>query len=243
MALTFIYLHAGEYYPLFIQNMRLYNLHVKSTGTSRESRRIGVMGGTFNPIHIGHLVTAEEAYCQFDLDHVMFIPSSHPPHKVDHEIAPAEDRYLMTVIATAPNEHFTVSRIEIERGGPSYTIDTMRQLHELHGTNTHFFFITGADAILEILTWKEPEELADYCDFIAATRPGYSLAKFEELHLLEQEKRRLPRVHFMEVPALAISSTDIRQRIREGRPIRYLVPDGVAYYLKKRGLYRENGPR
>lgn len=210
---------------------------MKLVGTNKNPKRIGLMGGTFNPIHIGHLVTAEEAFFQFDLDEIIFIPSGKPPHKTDSDIAPAEDRYLMTVIATASNAHFTVSRIEIDRTGPSYTVDTLREMKKIYGEDTQLYFITGADAIIEILTWKDPEIIAGLCEFIAATRPGYSLRRFEELHLVGN--KRLPKVHFMEVPALAISSTDIRQRIKEGRPIRYLVPEGVDEYLYKRGLYLE----
>ncbi len=210
---------------------------MKLEGTNKKPARIGLMGGTFNPIHIGHLVTAEEAFYQFKLDEIIFIPSGQPPHKIDGEIASAEDRYLMTVIATASNPHFTVSRIEIDRKGPSYTVDTLREMKKIYGEETELFFITGADAIIEILTWKDPEIIADMCEFIAATRPGYSLKRFEELHLVGSSK--LPKVHFMEIPALAISSTDIRRRVKEGRPVKYLLPDGVAAYLMKRGLYRK----
>lgn len=209
---------------------------MKLEGTNKNPQRIGLMGGTFNPIHIGHLVTAEEAFYQFNLDEIIFIPSGKPPHKTDREIAPGEDRYLMTVIATASNPHFTVSRIEIDREGPSYTVDTLKEMKKIYGEDTQLYFITGADAIIEILTWKDPEIIADLCEFIAATRPGYSLKRFEELHLIGESK--LPKVHFMEIPALAISSTDIRRRVRENRPIKYLVPEGVAEYLTKRGLYR-----
>lgn len=202
-------------------------------------KRLGIMGGTFNPIHYGHLVTAEESYYEFSLDIVIFMPSGHPPHKKDGEIISAEDRYLMTVIATASNPHFFVSRLEIERPGPSYAIDTLRELHQIYGEDIEYFFITGADAILEILTWKDSEKIYDMCSFIAATRPGYSLEKFKELSLSSPEKDiKLPKVHFLEVPALAISSTDIRRRVKAGSPIRYLVPDEVANYIYKNGLYR-----
>lgn len=200
-------------------------------------KRIGIMGGSFNPIHIGHLVTAEEAFSQFNLDRIIFIPSGQPPHKEPRKFAPAEDRYLMTVIATASNPHFTVSRIEIDRKGPSYTVDTLRELRKIHGSETEIYFITGADAILEILTWKTPEIIAEHCEFIAATRPGYSLEKFKELHLFNEDAKKLPKVHFMEVPALAISSTDIRKRLRKGQPIKYLVSEGVEHYLYKSRLY------
>jgi len=203
-------------------------------------KRIGVMGGTFDPIHNGHLVTAEEAWKQFQLDQVLFVPSGHPPHKDGRKSLDPEGRYLMTVIATASNPHFKVSRMEIDRNGPSYTIDTVRELHRIYGKNTQVFFITGADAILEILTWKEPEKVLREAVFIAATRPGYDLKKLEE-SLPEAEKERHatdPRVLVMEIPALAISSTDIRGRVKEGRPITYLVPEGVSEFIEKNGFYR-----
>ena len=144
------------------------------------TKRIGVMGGTFDPIHHGHMVTAEEAWKQFGLDQVLFVPSGHPPHKEERKSLDPEQRYLMAVIATATNPHFSVSRMEIERPGPSYTIDTVRELHRIYGKNTEVLFITGADAILEILTWKEPELVLREATFIAATRPGYDLKKLEE---------------------------------------------------------------
>ena len=203
-------------------------------------KRIGVMGGTFDPIHSGHLVTAEEAWKQFGLDQVLFVPSGQPPHKEDRESLDAEDRYLMAVLATATNPHFKVSRMEIDRPGPSYTIDTVKELHRIYGKNTEVFFITGADAILEILTWKQPERVLKEATFIAATRPGYDLKRLEE-SLPEAEKERHatdPRVLVMEIPALAISSTDIRTRVKEGRPITYLVPEGVSEFIEKNGFYR-----
>ncbi|NPV60344.1 MAG: nicotinate-nucleotide adenylyltransferase [Actinobacteria bacterium] len=203
-------------------------------------KRVGVMGGTFDPIHTGHLVTAEEALHQFGLDEVLFVPSAHPPHKEDRESLDPESRYIMAVIATATNPCFRVSRLELERPGPSYTIDTVRELRRLYGPNTEIYFITGADAILEILTWKEPEKLLREALFIAATRPGYDLKRLEE-SLPEEEKARhaeSPRVLVMEIPALAISSTDIRRRVREGRPITYLVPQGVKEFIEKNGFYR-----
>ena len=202
-------------------------------------KRIGVMGGTFDPIHNGHLVTAEEAWKQFQLDQVLFVPSGHPPHKTDRDSLDPEDRYLMSVIATATNPHFKVSRMEIDRAGPSYTIDTVREMHRLYGRNTEVYFITGADAILEILTWKEPEKVLREATFIAATRPGYDLKRLEE-SLPEVEKARQatdPRVLVMEIPALAISSTDIRRRVKEGRAVTYLVPEGVARFIEKNGFY------
>src|SRR4030042_1824150 len=197
------------------------------------TKRIGVMGGTFDPIHTGHLVAAEEARIQFQLDQVLFMPSVYPPHKEERNNLAAEDRYVMAVIATADNSDFKVSKMEIERPGPSYTIDTIEQLHGEYGKNTQVFFITGADAILEILTWKEPEKVLGEATFIAATRPGYNLKILVD-SLPEAEKTRHdtdPRVLVMEIPALAISSTDIRNRVIERRAITYLVPEGVAKFI------------
>jgi nicotinate-nucleotide adenylyltransferase len=205
-------------------------------------KRIGVMGGTFNPIHYGHLVTAEEALFQFNLDLVIFMPSGHPPHKNDKEILSSEERYLLTVIATASNPNFAVSRLEIDRKGPSYTIDTLLELHKQYEVDAELYFITGADAVWELLTWREADRLVALTEFIAATRPGYSLEKFKKIHVLPEDgdiDKTRPRVSIMEIPALAISSTDIRIRVREGRPIQYLVPEGVANYIQKCGFWRD----
>lgn len=203
--------------------------------------KIGIMGGTFNPIHMGHLVTASEALHQFSLDRIIFIPSGVPPHKEDVQKASSEHRYLMSVIATASHERFFVSRIEIERKKISYTLDTLKQLKKIYGPDTGLFFITGADAILEILTWKEPQEVIKLCSFIAATRPGYDLFKLTELKeklFTGNEDGADKKVFVVDIPALAISSTDIRARIKENRPIDYLVPEGVASYIIKHGLYQ-----
>jgi nicotinate-nucleotide adenylyltransferase len=191
------------------------------------------MGGTFDPIHHGHLVTAEEALWQFGLDEVLFVPTGQPWMKSHPDLSPAEDRYLMTVIATASNPHFSVSRIEVDREGPTYAVDTLRALLENSGKGAELYFITGADAILEIFHWKDPEEVLELAHFIAATRPGFDLARFEA-----EEPTRHPKVTVMNVPALAISSTDIRARVREGQTIRYLVPEGVKTYIDKARLYR-----
>lgn len=206
----------------------------------RSHQRIGIMGGTFNPIHYGHMVTAREALSQFSLDKVIFIPTGTPPHKTDGEIASSEDRYLMTVIATASNSNFFVSRMEIERKGKSYTIETVRQLRSVYGSDASLYFITGADAILEILTWKDTNEIITLCKFIAATRPGYNLGKIEELKkkLFSKNDIKDERIFIMEVPALAISSTDIRNRVKQNRPIDYLLPEGVCNYILKHGLYK-----
>ena len=192
------------------------------------------MGGTFDPIHYGHLVAAEEALVQFNLDRVVFMPTGEPARKVDRSVSPAEHRYLMTVIATASNPDFEVSRLEIDRPGVTYTVDTMTQLRSIHGSGADLFFITGADAVLEILTWKDSARLADLCTLIAATRPGFDMAPF-----LERADDSGLVVQTMEVPALAISSTDIRGRVASRRPVRYLLPEAVAAYVSKNRLYSE----
>lgn len=193
-------------------------------------RRLGIMGGTFDPIHIGHLVCAEEARWQYRLDEVIFVPAGSPWQK--RAVTDAEDRYLLTMLATAGNPHFSVSRIEIDRPGPTFTRETLTALAEFYGDAAQLFFITGADAVLEILTWKDPDAVLAAAAFIAASRPGYDLGHLE----LE---RFGDRVHAIEIPALAISSTDIRRRVGEGRPIPYLVPPEVAAFIDERGLYRE----
>jgi len=195
--------------------------------------RLGVMGGTFDPIHHGHLVTAEEALWQFDLDGVLFVPTGRPWMKHEEGVSPPEDRYLMTVIATSSNPRFRVSRLEIDREGPTYSVDTLRALRERYGEETELFFITGADAILEIFQWKDAELAFELAHFIAATRPGYDLSRFDQEKASEH-----PKITVMDVPALAISSTDVRERVAKGRPIRYLVPEGVKSYIEKTGLYR-----
>jgi nicotinate-nucleotide adenylyltransferase len=194
-----------------------------------------VMGGTFDPVHHGHLVTAEEALWQFHLDEVVFIPTGQPWMKSDRDVTPPEHRYLMTVIATASNPRFSVSRIEVDRDGPTYTVETLGELRRQSGTDVELFFITGADAMLEILHWKDPEEVLAKAHFIAATRPGYDIARFEK-----EAPTSHPRVSVMDIPALAISSSDIRRRVHDGEPIRYLVPEGVNTYIRKFNLYRQD---
>ena len=195
-------------------------------------RRLGVMGGTFDPIHHGHLVTAEEALWQFNLAEVVFVPTGQPWMKADREVTTAEHRYLMTVIATASNPRFSVSRVEVDRHGPTYTVDTLEELRRQHHREVELFFITGADAILEIFHWKDPEDVLSKAHFIAATRPGYDIARFEK-----EAPTSHPNVSVMDIPALAISSSDIRRRVQEGEPIRYLVPEGVNTYIRKFELY------
>jgi nicotinate-nucleotide adenylyltransferase len=190
------------------------------------------MGGTFDPIHHGHLVTAEEALWQFNLAEVVFVPTGQPWMKADREVTTAEHRYLMTVIATASNPRFSVSRVEVDRHGPTYTVDTLEELRRQHHREVELFFITGADAILEIFHWKDPEDVLSKAHFIAATRPGYDIARFEK-----EAPTSHPNVSVMDIPALAISSSDIRRRVQEGEPIRYLVPEGVNTYIRKFELY------
>ena len=196
------------------------------------SRRIGVMGGTFDPIHHGHLVAAEEARWQFDLDRVVFVPTGRPWQK-PVGVSPAEDRYRMTVLATASNPAFTVSRLEVDHQGPTYTVDTLRRLRAAQPAGTRLFFITGADAVLQILTWKEPDQVLALAELIAATRPGFDLDR-----LIGQVPGAAGRVHRMEIPALAISSSDLRARVARGAPIQYLVPDEVARYIHDHALYQ-----
>ncbi|MGZ0710738.1 nicotinate-nucleotide adenylyltransferase (plasmid) [Coraliomargarita sp. W4R53] len=188
--------------------------------------RIGVMGGTFDPIHHGHLVAASEVAQSFDLDEVIFVPTGRPWQKAD--VSPGEDRYLMTVIATASNPQFTVSRTDIERDGPTYTIDTLRDLRAEY-PGAELFFITGADAIAQILSWREHDDLWDLAHFVAVSRPG---------HVLSTDGLPSEGVSLLEIPALAISSTDCRDRVQRGDPVWYLVPDGVVQYIAKHDLYR-----
>ena len=204
---------------------------VRSRGNGYDARmsRIGVMGGTFDPIHHGHLVAAEEVRHGLGLDRVLFVPAGDPWQKGGTDVSPSDDRFEMIRCAIADNDAFDASRVDIDRGGPTYTIDTLRALNEeLQGDQ--LFFITGADAILEILTWKDPQDVLALASFVAVTRPGHDLAGLQKLGIGE-------RVRVIEIPALAISSTDIRQRVREGRPIRYLVPGPVEDYIREHGLY------
>ena len=186
------------------------------------------MGGTFDPIHHGHLVAASEVQARFDLDEVVFVPTGQPWQKDVEHVTPPEHRYLMTVVATASNPRFTVSRVDIDRPGPTYTLDTLRDLHEQR-PDCELFFITGADALGQILSWRGVDEMWDLARFIGVTRPGHELTS-----------TGLPtdRVSLLEVPAMAISSTDCRARVNDGQPVWYLVPDGVVQYIAKYQLYR-----
>lgn len=191
------------------------------------------MGGTFDPVHLGHLVTAEQARVDVGLDEVVFVPAGSPWQKEDADVTGAEHRYLMTVLATAANPHFSVSRLEVDRTGPTYTVDTLRSLKDTL-VDTELFFITGADAILNILTWKDADVAMELASFVAATRPGYDLAALADHDLTD-------RVALLDVPALAISSSDVRSRFATGRPVRYLVPREVEEFARKHGLYGTTG--
>ncbi|HEY2723932.1 MAG TPA: nicotinate-nucleotide adenylyltransferase [Pseudonocardiaceae bacterium] len=191
-------------------------------------RRLGVMGGTFDPIHHGHLVAASEVQARFGLDEVVFVPTGIPWQKEERVVSPAEDRYLMTVIATASNPRFSTSRVDIDRRGLTFTVDTLTDLHRQFPDHD-LFFITGADALAQILSWKRVSELLDLAHLVGVTRPGFQL-----------DDEHLPNgaVTLIEVPAMAISSTDCRERVAAGLPVWYLVPDGVVQYISKRRLYR-----
>lgn len=192
--------------------------------------KIGLMGGTFDPIHHGHLLAAEEVRHALGLDKVLFVPAGNPWQKDGTAVTPGEQRLEMTKLATDDNPSFDVSRVELDREGPTYTIDTLRAVREQQ-PDDELFFITGADAISQILTWKDPSEVLDLATFVAVTRPGHRL---DDQRWMGADDR----VVVLEIPALAISSTDVRRRVAEGRPIRYLVPDVVAGYIEDHGLYR-----
>lgn len=197
--------------------------------------RLGIMGGTFDPIHWGHLVTAEAARHQFQLDQVLFVPAGQPPHKGGRRVSSAEDRYLMTFLAIANNPVFHISRMEIDRPGQSYTYDTIAKLRETYDL-TELYFITGADAMREVLTWHRAEELLTMCHFVAASRPGFTLEDYMQQDALRRFRQK-GNIHLIEVPAMAISSTDLRRRVLTGEPIRYLVPESVENYIYKNHLY------
>ncbi|GAA3131246.1 nicotinate-nucleotide adenylyltransferase [Streptosporangium carneum] len=204
-----------------------------NAATGQGKRRLGVMGGTFDPIHHGHLVAASEVAHHFHLDEVVFVPTGRPWQKADKTVSAPEDRYLMTVIATASNPRFSVSRVDIDRPGPTYTIDTLREIAADRGPDAELYFITGADALSQILSWRDVDELFTIAHFVGATRPG---------HILRDPGLPEGKVSLLEIPALAISSSECRERVASGQPIWYLVPDGIVQYINKRGLYRYVSP-
>ena len=201
-----------------------------------EKLKIGIMGGTFDPIHYAHLATAEFIRDKYNLDKILFIPSGNPPHKQKKKIVDKYDRYKMVILATRNNDDFIVSDIEIERDKKTYTIDTLRELNEKY-PNAKIYFITGADAVCDIETWKDVEENFKLATFIAATRPGISLLRAQEKieNLIKKYDAKIISVY---VPSLDISSTYIREQIKEGRSVRYLVPESVEKYINNKSLYK-----
>ena len=199
--------------------------------------RIAIMGGTFDPIHYGHLATAESVRCKYNADKVFFIPSGCPPHKDINFVTNNERRYEMTLLATKSNPNFEVSRIEIDRPGRTYTIDTITELKEKYGSEVEILFITGADVVHSIFTWKSWEKLLTLCDFVAATRPGYKKSEmFKRIEFMREAYES--KIHLIEVPELDISSSDIRERVSEGRTIKYLLPECVEEYIYENSLYK-----
>lgn len=211
--------------------------HLPELGADRSREyRLGIMGGTFDPIHYGHLVTAEQAREALGLDLVLFMPAGSPAFKQGARVTGPEDRYAMTVLATAANPAFDASRFEIDREGITYTVDTLRAMRAHYPANVRLFFITGADAILDIVSWRDADSIAELATLIAATRPGYDI---------EQAKSRIAAsgidfdVRYIEIPALAVSSTNIRERVGAGKSVRYLTSEAVMGYILKNGLYNE----
>ena len=200
-------------------------------------KKIGIFGGTFDPIHTGHMIVAETIMDEFGLDQVVFIPAAVPPHKLGRQISPARDRYMMTMLATCSNPRFQVSDMEMHRQGPSYSRDTLAQLIEKHGSDAEFYFVVGADSVVSLHTWNRIDELLGMCHFIGASRPGCmpDMSKIRERFGPLAEK-----IHCLETPELEISSTEIRKRVRQGKTIRYIVPEAVEQYIYKEKLYLDN---
>lgn len=200
--------------------------------------KIAVLGGTFNPIHSGHLIIAEMIREEFDLNKIIFIPSGKPPHKKLEEVTDVEHRYNMVLEAVRGNSRFEVSRIEIERTGYTYTVDTLKELKRLYGENTRLFYLIGADVLFDLLTWRNFEEVFRICEFIVALRPGYKEDDFNrQIQFLST--KYCAKIHTKSVPLIEISSTLIRNKVREGKSIRYLVPEAVESYIVKNGLYQK----
>ena len=198
---------------------------------SPDVQRIGVMGGTFDPIHLGHLMIAEAVWNEYRLDKILFIPSANPPHK-SNVLTSAKHRFNMALLATCSNPHFEVSSIEMERQGPSYTVDTIKELKQIYGDKAELYFIIGADSIKELPTWHNIDELLTLCHFVATRRPGYE----PDLKLVEEDYKDAD-IRVLETPELEISSTDIRRRIKKGYSIQYITTEQVQQYIRKEGLY------
>ena len=213
--------------------MDAYDLPALGADPSR-TYRLGIMGGTFDPIHNGHLVAAEQAFDDLGLDLVVFMPAGRPAFKQGKRVTSGEERYAMTLLATADNPRFVASRFEVDRDGVTYTADTLRLLRELYPPNVEFYFITGADAINEIVTWHHADDIARLAHLVAATRPGYDLDRAWDAIAASGVSFD---VTWLSVPALAISSSDLRERVGAGQSLRYLTPDPVTGYVHKHGLY------
>jgi len=211
---------------------------MRKTLNFMHTKSIAIMGGTFDPIHYGHLVSAEAVRKEFNIDKIVFIPSGQPPHKEGTGVSEKRIRYAMAEIATLSNENFDVSTIEIDREGTTYTVDTIEEIKKICSPDTKIYFITGADAIEKIFTWKNAEKLLKMCEFIAVTRPGHDKKKLMK-HISSIENECRINLHFLEIPALAISSTDIRQRVLSNKSIKYLLPEDVERYIYKYGLYKK----
>jgi nicotinate-nucleotide adenylyltransferase len=194
--------------------------------------KVGIMGGTFDPIHFGHLVIAETAYHQLLLDKVVFVPAHIPPHKQDRLFSSVTDRVEMTRRAIAGNYHFDISLMEIEREGVSYSVDTVSSFAQMLGSDAQLWFICGADSIIDISTWYQPERLLQSCRFAAAARPGFDISKIADLPRQWQEK-----IDIIDIPLLDICSTDLRQRVQSKQSIKYLLPEKVEEYIYEQKLY------
>lgn len=209
-------------------------------GDSSRTYRLGIMGGTFDPIHHGHLVAAEAAYDMLSLDAVVFMPAGSPAFKQDKRVSSGEDRYAMTLLATSDNPHFLASRFEVDRAGITYTAETLTRLREIYPANVELWFITGADAVAEVVTWRDAGTIARLAHLVGATRPGYDLAAAEAA--FAQSAYDFD-VTYLEIPALAISSSYLRERVGLGKSLRYLTPDSVTGYIHKHLLYGSSGSR
>jgi len=210
--------------------------HASPDDQEKRPRRIGVLGGTFDPIHIAHLAIAEEARTQLGLDKVVFVPAGLPPHKMDVHVSPAEHRLAMVELAIAGNPHFEVSRVDIDRFGPCYTVDTIALLRKEWGPDVEIYFIMGSDSLADILTWHKPDRLIRLCRIVAVGRPGYRVD-------MDELERCLPgasqRILFINSPQLDVSSSEIQRRVRAGESIKYQVPEAVERYIYEHGLYRD----
>ncbi len=202
----------------------------------KELQRIGIIGGTFNPIHLGHLMIAEMAREAYHLEKVIFVPAYHPPHKHD-DVIDAKYRYEMTAAAVSDNPYFTVSDVEFKREGPSYTIDTVRHFINVYGPDTEFYFIAGTDSIRDLPNWKYIDDLLPLCHFIGAVRPDGSAAIDDVIAYFGELGAQ--RIHRLDVPIMRLSATDLRRRLREHRTVRYLIPKAVVEYIKDHDIYKK----